>query len=214
MSTCTQERFLKDIPNHKINIFRDHGVDRHIRLSEPGNSAYQFDLITWPGHLCFTGDCGTYVFCSLHDMFEFFRTAGDINPWYWGEKLVSVDVNGKYTEFDKEEFKKQVTGLFESWKEDEDPDEKLAEEVWSDLSEQVISAAEEDEHCVYEAINSFESGGFAFEDFLVDGLPERHTFRFIWCLRAIKWAISKYDEEMLNEQIRDGRCRAATLRLY
>ena len=75
---CTEERFLSDIANHQMTVIRDDVVGRHIRFRRPSTICYGFDLITWPGHLCITGDLGTYVFQRLVDMFEFFRA----DPFY------------------------------------------------------------------------------------------------------------------------------------
>ncbi len=72
-SQCDEARFLKDVANHEMQIIRDDGVQRHLRFKKPGTMCYHFDLITWGGHLCYTGDMGTYVFTRVHDMFDFFR---------------------------------------------------------------------------------------------------------------------------------------------
>lgn len=69
-----EQRFLNDVANHEMIIIRDDGVNRHVRFKRPNSSCMYFDLITWPGHLCYTGDMGSYVFRRLEDMFEFFRT--------------------------------------------------------------------------------------------------------------------------------------------
>ena len=66
--------FLNDVKDHQMTIVRDDNIGRHLRFSKPGTSCMSFDLITWPGYLCCTGDMGTYVFKRLPDMFEFFRT--------------------------------------------------------------------------------------------------------------------------------------------
>ena len=71
--SCTPELFLRDVQQHQIQVIRHDGVNRHIRFKRPGSMSYYFDLITWPGHLCYTGDMGTYVFRRMDDMFEFFR---------------------------------------------------------------------------------------------------------------------------------------------
>jgi len=69
---CKRERFLKDIKKHELKIIRDDGVYRHIRLKNPDSYAYNFDLITWPGYLCVTGDMGDWIFSRIEDMFNFF----------------------------------------------------------------------------------------------------------------------------------------------
>lgn len=111
---CTEQRFLDDVKNHQINIVKDDGAHRFVRFKRADNSSYWFDLITWPGFLCISGDCGTYVFSRTEDMFKFFRMNDNdfnkkkdrllnINPGYWGEKLEAIGRQG-YMEFDGEVF--------------------------------------------------------------------------------------------------------------
>ena len=59
------DRFKRDIAEHAVTVIRNDGVNRHIRLSKPGTGCYHFDLVTWPGILCYTGDMGTFVFQRL-----------------------------------------------------------------------------------------------------------------------------------------------------
>lgn len=63
-----KDRFLRDIQEHELTVIRDDGVYRHLRFQKPGTSVMYFDLITWPGHLCFTGDMGSYLFSRVRDM--------------------------------------------------------------------------------------------------------------------------------------------------
>jgi hypothetical protein len=88
---CTFERFEKHTAYHWMDIVRDDGENRHIRFQQRGTGVYHFDIITWPGKLCITGDCGTFVFRRLPDMFEFFRSTqrGRINAQYWAEKVIA-----------------------------------------------------------------------------------------------------------------------------
>ncbi len=69
-----EAEFLKDVSAHVMRVIRDDGAHRHLRFAAPTSSIYWFDVITYPGELVITGDCGTYVFRRLPDMFEFFRT--------------------------------------------------------------------------------------------------------------------------------------------
>ena len=90
-----KKRFLDDVKNHEIIIINNSDLHRHIRFKEPTTTNCYFDLITWPGHLCYTGDMGTYVFQRTTDMFAFFRQNYGryhelkINPQYWAEKCIS-----------------------------------------------------------------------------------------------------------------------------
>src|SRR5258708_33733869 len=89
--------FLKDVATHEMIVRRDDGPYRHIRFQRPDTICLYFDVVTWPGFLCFSGDAGCYVFSRLPDMLEFFRyeskPAGKlfINPDYWGQKVEAVD---------------------------------------------------------------------------------------------------------------------------
>lgn len=96
MNDDVAERFAADVAQHQMTVLRDDGLYRHLQFvrvapspktGKPERSSfYWFELVTWPGHLAVTGDCGTYVFARIEDMFEFFR--GDrINPGYWAEKV-------------------------------------------------------------------------------------------------------------------------------
>lgn len=64
-------RFLIDTAFHRLEIIRDDGLYRHLRMQQPGNSCYYYDVITWPGYLTVTGDMGTWTFSRIADMFDF-----------------------------------------------------------------------------------------------------------------------------------------------
>ena len=71
------DQFTSDIAQHQMQVIRDDGVSRHLRFKRPNTMCMHFDLLTWPGYLCYTGDMGTYVFRRLEDMFPFFRRGED-----------------------------------------------------------------------------------------------------------------------------------------
>lgn len=204
MYECTEERFLSDTKDHAMKVVSDDGLHRQITFSRNESSVYRFDLITWPGHLCITGDCGTYVFSRVPDMFEFFRMDDNdwnknrdgglsINPRYWGEKLLSIGTNAGYREFDEERFKERVTEYFNSWKECEEPTDSRAAELWKEIEDHVLSRADDGEIYAYQAAHDFDHEGFYFQDFFDSGGTERYTFHYIWCLYAIAWGIEQYD---------------------
>jgi hypothetical protein len=196
MTQCTEERFLSDTENHVMTVLRADGVDRHLRFRRPGTIAYGFDLLTWPGHLCITGDCGTYVFARTPDMFTFFR-AEHINPGYWGEKLLSIGTNTGFREFDKEEFKERVREHFDTWwAERDDPKGRAA--CWEAVKDDVLNQIYDGEHNAYRAVQDFQHGKFYFQDFFDAGPTERYTFHFEWCLRAIVWGIQQHDAKCLE----------------
>lgn len=179
---CTHERFAHDTATHAMTVVRANGVERHIRFKKPGTNSYWFDLITWPGTLCIDGDCGTYVFRRITDMFEFFRNdCAYINPSYWAEKCVSAGKRG-VTEFDWDTFVKNVSSYIE------DEDEVMRRDVMAALDGVV-----EDEFGATTFIREFEHDGFRFQDWETD--CREYTFHFTWCLRAIVWGIAKWDAE-------------------
>lgn len=199
--------FLRDVEKHQINVLRDDGLYRHIRFRRPDTSAYFFDLITWPGALCYTGDMGTFVFSRLADMFEFFRTdrteLGElyINPGYWSEKLLAVDGNRQSAsamEFSEEEFTKVINEQVEDWLDERDVSEGDAEELREAVKDDIIRMIEpQDESYSYRLAYEFrhEVAGeeFSFTD-LFDYNFRTFTRTFLWCCYALSWSIQKYDE--------------------
>ena len=99
-----REEILRDFAAHRMIVEQDDGVRRHLRFRNPASSTYWFDLVTWNGVLVINGDCGTYAFARLTDMFEFFRGGNgrsEINPCYWAGKLLASDQSDghlKYSE--------------------------------------------------------------------------------------------------------------------
>lgn len=221
---CTEERFLRDVEDHEMTVIRDDGFHRHIRFKQPNTICYYFDLITWPGHLCISGDCGTYVFSRVEDMFTFFRKDHKpkegtlaINPRYWGEKLLSIGTNAGYKEYDEEALRAQVKDYFDQHFQEEIEEEASiradytdedppADETNTQLQEQAARRAD-----IWQAIEdeilSLSDGehracyalyDFNHDDFHFEDFFERgltrYTFHFIWCLYAIVWGVKKYDE--------------------
>jgi len=223
MSDCTQERFLRDVANHEMLILRDDGLNRHVRFKEPGTSCYCFDLITWPGYLCYTGDMGTFVFRRIDDMFEFFGhdrayhasrgRALAINLGYWGEKLVAVDANGassggKAKEFDLEKFTRVINEYRVGWmrrgKERGTLDKEQRRQLWEQVQEEVLDRAEDGEHYAQAAayefsfrkdpyVRSDDQPVWQFDDLFEHDFTD-YTHTFTWCCYALAWGIQKYDE--------------------
>lgn len=203
---CTEEQFLKDVEQHTMTMIRDDGVNRHIRFKRPDSSTYWFDLITWPGTLCIDGDCGTYVFRRLDDMFEFFRTDRDwlrdgatlgINPGYWGEKLQATANFGGHMEFSEALFRDAVKSEFDAWIESEEPSNEMKLKIWEELEDRVLSYVCDGAHDAVRAAMDFEPDDsevlFEMRDFYEHRLQD-YTFHFIWCCYAIAWGVKTYDE--------------------
>ena len=129
-----------------MEVLLDNGVYRHLSFTNNGSSVYRFDITTWPGHLCISGDMGTQVFSRLHDMFEFFNDDLDskfpINPGYWGEKLQAIGTNSGYQEFSVDLFKENVWYEFNQFAEEyadqvEDEREVIQDDSLRDETESV-----------------------------------------------------------------------------
>ena len=203
-----QLAFLRDVAEHVIEVIRDDGVYRHVRFKKPGTSDYYFDLLTWPGHLCYTGDMGTYVFQRLRDMFEFFRTdqqhakPGElrINLGYWSEKLVAVDGNrhaGGAKAFCEEKFTKVIKSELVTWMRESGLDREGRSELRQAVEDEILYyTGDGDEHHLYRLATEFsaeiEGQKFQYEDLWDHDFTE-YTNHFVWCCYALTWGIQQYD---------------------
>jgi len=203
MSGCIEDSFLRDTNNHSMKIIQDDGVHRHMSFTDNGSSVYRFDLITWPGHLCISGDCGTYVFSRLHDMLEFFRMDKsdfnhsknrklNINAGYWGEKLQGTGTQEGYKRYSEEILKSTLLEITEDSWEFETDQEK--EDVMQQLNDYVLDCFEGDESLDYNLASEFKSDhGHEFIDLFEYSFKE-YTHHYIWCLYAIVYGIGIYDQ--------------------
>lgn len=183
--------FLKDVSQHRMTIVREDGVNRHIIFSKPGTFNQRFELITWPWHLCYTGDMGTFVFSRLEDMFQFFRDdrPGDelrINLGYWAEKIQASDKHGGHEEWSQESFRSVIEHYLEN------DGEPLPDGVREAVEEEIYSRLDDGEHDAYRAASEFNHNGFRFDD-LWDHDFKEYTYRFVWCCYALAWGIRQYD---------------------
>jgi hypothetical protein len=200
-----------------MEVTRDDGIYRHVRFKRPGTSCMHFDLITWPGYHCYTGDMGTYVFSRIRDMFEFFRTDREhmrlkdgrtlaINPSYWSEKVEARDRCG-VEEFSEDLFRDALKREFDSFFENREPDDDASEEEKAAFAEKKAEAWEavEDEilgvdsleHEGVGAACRFEHDGLEFADFWDHRLTD-YTHRFMWCCFALAWGVQQYDTAKQN----------------
>lgn len=181
----TREQFLRDVAKHDVRKRYVNGLYRHL-ICTKGSSDQQFEIITWPGHLCFCGDMGSWVFSRLPDMFEIFR-GKEINPDYWAEKIQAEDRTGT-REFSAEYFAEQVRARLDEWNLGEQDRKHILEA----LDEEVF-------HQDYprDALRRF-SWSLPYEVVAFDEVPDGliWTERYLWCCYAIQWAISRYDEEV------------------
>jgi len=186
----SEQDFLKNVENHSMTIIRNDGVSRHLWFSREGSRIYYFQIITEPGFLMISGDCGTFVFERIRDMFEFFRMDESdfsrvkdrqlqINPRYWSEKV--IDGGDRCYKYDAEKSEKSIREYLIERCEDsgEDVDE-LLNGVYFDDGE-------------YNLANSIMGNDELGYDYL-DCIMKSPSFEFIWCLRAIVWGIAQFDE--------------------
>jgi hypothetical protein len=191
--TCTEAQFLADVAKHAMTVMRDDGVSRHLRFAQPGTRNRQFDLITWAGHLCYTGDMGTFVFARLQDMFEFFREHDKdsgkgqglaINPGYWAEKLLAIDRSG-YREYSADLFREKIA----EWLDEVDATQELRDEV----DDHVLAYADDGHDAAVRSATEFEHNGERPLQDLWEVELREYTFHFIWCCYALAWGIRQYD---------------------
>lgn len=194
---CAEQTFLTDVASHRMEVIHDSPPHRHLRFSS-GSSVHHFNIVTWPGYLCISGDMGTFVFARVVDMFEFFRYSNDgplrINEHYWAEKAKAVDRHGGVSEFDPEKFRAAIEERVADWNEVEDPDPDLQAEV----DERVLRRIDDGEPEAMRAALDFEHNGLRFDDFW-EVRCHSFTYRYTWCCYAIAWAIRQYDARRMED---------------
>lgn len=208
----TEAGFIHDVRDHKMTVIKDDGMHRHIRFAKPGTMCMHFDLITWPGYLCYTGDMGTYVFSRLSDMFEFFRTDREyatrwgaelaINPSYWGEKLQATDKCDGFRKFSETKFDAAIRRHFVEWVRNhrDETSKEERRELWEAIECEVLGADGDSggyrkqcaAHDFYHEVNS-KVGNFYFKDFWETNVEE-YSHRFMWCCYALAWGVKQYDD--------------------
>jgi hypothetical protein len=203
MRQMTQDAFLNDVNSHAMEVLRDDGVYRHLVFRKPENSwHYRFEIVTWPGVLCFRGDVGTYVFSRTSDMFDFFRNPVQdgkiyINDGYWSEKLIASDCSGRRGDgvmrFDPDLFSEEVKRRYiEHVRANMRGMPDKRQSLRRALEDEVLAYADDGEAGALQAAGSFEHEGFALTDFW-EVEVRAYTVQFIWSLYAISWAIQQYD---------------------
>jgi hypothetical protein len=180
------ERFSRDVASHQIEIIKDDGLHRHIRLAQPGTGVMRFDLITWPGHLCYTGDMGSYLFSRLTDMFNFFRGRRP-NLSYWGEKVLASDRISGISRYSSDVFENQIKQYFEDCTCDWEEDRKKT--AWLKVAERVLPHSCQGQYAAMEAAALLP----VFADFWEIDCSQ-YDFPYEWCCHAIPWGIAQYDK--------------------
>lgn len=194
----TQDQFDNDVAGGKMELLSDDGLYRHLRFHLDGGGFRWFDIVTWPNRLVITGDCETFVFTRLTDMFEFFRSGGArINPSYWQEKI--IDGRERAQRFEWDTFRAAALAEFEGATAAMNPFHRL--QARDELVDALYS--DSDEFGAVDVLRNFsyQEGGpgskclFRFD--LSEGSPDGKIwdYHYIWCCRAIVWAIAQYDIE-------------------
>ncbi|MHA0510143.1 hypothetical protein [Enterobacter kobei] len=197
--------FIRDVSSHTMTIITDDGFYRHLSFGRPGSSIYRFDLVTWPGYLCMTGDMGTWTFSRITDMFEFFGGAFErgINPGYWSEKLEAGcgcprDAIAK--DWDEQAYCQRLDYMLEEWCEEHTPGKgapkdrikefhqqrERAEDIIRQMKEGCVSEMD-----AYAAYTSVDDPDGVLADFWESTFMEWST-HYLWACYAILWGISRY----------------------
>jgi hypothetical protein len=207
--------FLRDVAQHELTIIRNEGLHRHLRFKRPGTFCMHFDLITWPGYLCYTGDMGTFVFKRLDDMLQFFRKnehAPDfrIDLRYWAEKCEAADKIDGITEFSEEKFTSAVLDYLKDWIRDhrEETTRDERRELWEAVIDEVLNAADDyrgDRKQI--ALHDFShwvntDTRFSFSDW--ERSTDEYTQRFLWCCHALEWGIERFDAATATKAVAEG----------
>jgi len=214
MSKISKEGFLENVANHTMTVHQDNGVYRHLEFSNNGSSNQKFSLVTYPHHLVFSGDMGTYVFSRVEDMFRFFRNEElIINAYYWSEKVQSTSRNGGLKTFDSSLVMKsiesrvdticdEIEGYFEDYQGSEYSTENDFEAAFRAEVKDHFKYKDMDEYRYISSIDSFNSGVINKLDFIdcwewMDS--ETFSSRYLWCCYAVVWGIQQYDK--LNKSV-------------
>lgn len=185
----TEEEFLQRVAEHQMLVLRDEGLYRHLRFRRPETIIDGFDIVTWPGHLCYTGDMGSFLFARSLDMFSFFRDTGSgplhTSRDYWAQKAVAVDRNG-IEKYDPCRLIDAVWGIVKSM-------DNLNDAEKDDLVGEATSAAYDGRDlATAKALDTIPD----LHDSLLDVSLMRWNYHFEWCCFALPWAIRQYDAAM------------------
>lgn len=175
-------QFAKDVENHQMQVRVDDILHRSLLFKKPNTGDKHFHINTWPNHLCISGDMGTFVFSRLPDMFEFFRGDKEPNLGYWSEKLEAGTAQKHSESRAREVILKQAEDACL------DPEDLEYAKLRIDRMEL------DSEFGFYNEVMNWpeHSLGFSID---TDGIGycKEYTYHFIWCCRAIIWAIQQYD---------------------
>ena len=185
----TEEDFKESVANHTLTIHQDDGVFRHLVMQKDKEFHMKYEITTWPGYLCISGDMGCFVFQRLKDMFEFHRKKDyTIDFYYWAQKVQAGDVRRFSTKVVAQHLTEDYEYLKEDALEKEKFDENIDLNCYIRRADDVFSHAE-----ACDLLNElYKEFGSSFEDYSEYDFTE-FTFHFIWCCYAVCHAIKEYD---------------------
>lgn len=193
----TESDFLEDVKGHTLKIIHNCGLHRHLLFDNNGSSSYHFNIVTFPGYLCYTGDMGAFTFSRVQDMFQFFRSRPGgplrINPGYWAEKLVSESKPEGSIEFDPDLVRPALMYDLETRNLHE------SKTLIDAIDSTIIPRLEDGEDAVRIAIRDFEHENICFDDFW-EVQFKSYTHHFIWCCWALVWGIREFDAAIEGEK--------------
>jgi hypothetical protein len=179
-------RFEAETKQHEMTVLHDDGLYRHLRFMNPKDSAYWFEIVTWPGSLVLRGDLNdSYTFTRLRDMFEFFR-GKRINPHYWAEKLGGR--RQQVQEFSEEVFRQTVKDHVAGDIRCGDAPRGIGKAV----REQILDAEVYSREDAIDVVEGFLFKGYEFGETWEWDLTD-YDWSYVWCCYALVWGIQQYD---------------------
>lgn len=199
-------KFLSSVKNHEMEVVSDTPAFKHLKFAKAGSINQSFEIVTYSDMLTISGDMGTYSFRVCNDMFGFFESPTyGINPSYWSGKLCSISTFGGLREIKEETVVKAITDyaedFFDSYKEScssssDDSLDELQSEFFREIEEFIEDSSLDENHYPGE-ISNFNSVITEFD--LSQCLEKIGTgefvYQYIWCCRAITWAIEEYKKK-------------------
>lgn len=180
-------RFEAETKQHVMTVLHDDGLHRHLRFVNPKDSAYWFEIVTWPGSLTLRGDLNdAYTFTRLTDMFEFFR-GKRVNPHYWAEKLGGQ--RKQVQEFSEDAFHQTVKDQVANEIRFGDAPRGIGKAV----REQILDVEVCDRESAIELVEAFDFEGYEFDETWEWNLTD-YDWSFVWACHALVWAIAQYDQ--------------------
>lgn len=191
---AAREDFARHIVGAEMRVIKDEGLHRHLHFRLPSHHTW-FDLLTWPGQLCITGDMPeALVFARTQDMFEFFHgnstPSHPINPQYWAEKLLIPGRARAVESYDEDLYLAKVREWIAEHAEAMEAEEAadFRREAEADLLNEEVLGHEE---TARGALDRFTHNGLRVHEPWEWSL-KGWDWRYLWSCHAIVWGIERY----------------------